>query len=679
MADILNNVKPSTAGDPAALETPNYISQINAGGTLYDIATHHGIKFFNGAADNKGIKWNGITDLEVVIPTIADLVSSPVQFVGTVGSDGTIHKAEGISNDIDVTNPKAGYLVFITANCTFRDEICEAGDMAVHDGSKWNVVTGENQVEIVGVGSNNEANVVLTGDAKKVLTVEGKALKLSIDYAGVNGVLSVSKNAETTVESSGKATVSSKYITFKQGDASTETIGVEHTINVPTALANGNVNFGENAFKVFKDNDISFNEGKFPTPKTNDGAITVDASASNQTITVTEAEDGKVLTGVTLGNAGDYVTSINVVDDDNKVFLTGWHKKSTDAGNSESTAVADFKFVDNVSLGKDTTFYKSLSDTDAAGADVIVSNITAGSATGTFVTGFGKDVTSVVTKITDGSIVVDMSKTDFVNGLGSDTYTGDYDVLTSYEFNAGGLTGGQNTNVFSSATVTEHVLSFETSPVVSSIGTYTAPTFSAKGKKFTKAGVTYTAPTATNSTFETGSVDYTAPTATYKKLGTGTVTLNVDSNEYMWDKKKANKYTAVTKPLGLTSSKANITVDKATITATIPENTVVTEFNAGILPTLKANATGVLSATVDTKLTTNADKFYIVGNESAKLITIPGSYTLGESDTKPADGTSIEVGKSGEIDVTASGKISANSFITDVYVNENKVSDKKNA
>ena len=57
--------------------TANYIKQINAGDATYDIAVEHGIKFFNGS-DGDAILWDGTRPLEVVIPTLADIVANPV-------------------------------------------------------------------------------------------------------------------------------------------------------------------------------------------------------------------------------------------------------------------------------------------------------------------------------------------------------------------------------------------------------------------------------------------------------------------------------------------------------------------------------------------------------------------------------------------------------------------------
>jgi hypothetical protein len=70
----------------------NWISQINAGGEVYDIATHHGITFKDGNGDTTGVTWNGLTDVEIVIPTIQDLIQDPIKFVGTVDEDTTLLK-----------------------------------------------------------------------------------------------------------------------------------------------------------------------------------------------------------------------------------------------------------------------------------------------------------------------------------------------------------------------------------------------------------------------------------------------------------------------------------------------------------------------------------------------------------------------------------------------------------
>jgi hypothetical protein len=107
ISDKTNLTNHTGVVNEAGVAGANWISQINAGGTVYDIATHHGITFVEG---NNGAKtvWNGLTDLEVIIPSITDIVQTPIEFAGTVGADGKITWVNGHSE------AEAGSLVFIT-------------------------------------------------------------------------------------------------------------------------------------------------------------------------------------------------------------------------------------------------------------------------------------------------------------------------------------------------------------------------------------------------------------------------------------------------------------------------------------------------------------------------------------------------------------------------------------
>lgn len=670
MADIIKNETPTTVGDPAALETPNYISQIQAGDTLYDIATHHGIKFRNGVADNTGTTWNGTTDLEVIIPTITELVQSPIQFVGTVGSEGTIVYNEGITGD-----PKSGYLVFITVDCTFNEIACEARDMAIYDGAKWHVVTGENQVEIMGVSQeSNAANVVLTSTAKEVLEVEGKTLKLSVDYSGVGDKLKVSKNSAATFDVSGTATVKSKFITLTAGEGSELTIGEKYSLNIPTGLTSGTVSFGELADKSFltKD-DIKITDGSLPTLKTNAETIGITVESGDLTVVATESESGNVITGAEL-SISNVVTGISEDKNNSKTFLTGWHKKATEG--DESTKTADFKYIETAELGGTTTFFASLADADAQGANTIVSSITGGSVTGKFVTGFGEGITSVVTSITGGDVSL-ATGTGILTGLSTEGDSGE--VVSNCTIDGGELGDATTTNVLGSATVNNHVLSFGTSAVVSEQGTYTKPTITTKYKTFSTSKLQYTAPTITKSNFTTDDVKYTAPAPTYKQLQTGTVNISATPVEFMWNTDTSSAYTPVTSDISLNLAKANITVSKPTITASIPANSVVTGFmTEGALPKVSVGDGTNLSATVGTDLSTETKEFYIVGEDTTKSISIPGAYSLGVSDTQPAEGADyVEVGAAGEMTTTGSASVDKNTYITDVYFDNKSVSVKE--
>ena len=76
MAENINN----TVSEHVNKTSENWISQINAGNVTYDIATHHSITFKDGKGDETGIEWNGLSDLEIVIPNITDMVQSPIVF-----------------------------------------------------------------------------------------------------------------------------------------------------------------------------------------------------------------------------------------------------------------------------------------------------------------------------------------------------------------------------------------------------------------------------------------------------------------------------------------------------------------------------------------------------------------------------------------------------------------------
>lgn len=668
MADIIKNETPTTVEDPTTLK--NYISQIQAGDTLYDIATPHGIKFRNGVADNTGTTWNGTTDLEVIIPTITELVQSPIQFVGTVGSEGTIVYNEGITGD-----PKSGYLVFITVVCTFNEIACEAGDMAIYDGAKWHVVTGENQVEIMGVSQeSNAANVVLTSTAKEVLEVEGKTLKLSVDYSGVGDKLKVSKNSAATFDVSGTATVKSKFITLTAGEGSELTIGEKYSLNIPTGLTSGTVSFGELADKSFltKD-DIKITDGSLPTLKTNAETIGITVESGDLTVVATESESGNVITGAEL-SISNVVTGISEDKNNSKTFLTGWHKKATEG--DESTKTADFKYIESAELKGTTTFFASLTDADTQGDNTIMSGIEGGTVSGTFVTGFGEGITSVVTSITDGGVSL-ATGTGILTGLSTEGDSGE--VVSDCTINGGELGDATTTNVLGSATVNNHVLSFGTSAVVSKQGTYTKPTITTKYKTFSTSKLQYTAPKFTTSKFTTDNVKYTAPTPIYKQLQTGTVNISATPVEFMWNTDTSSAYTAATSNISLNLAKANITVSKPTITASIPANSVVTGFmTEGALPKVSVGDGTKLSATVGTDLSTETKEFYIVGEDTTKSISIPGAYSLGVSDTQPAEGADyVEVGAAGKMTTTGSASVDKNTYITDVYFDNKSVSVKE--
>lgn len=685
MADILNNVKPSTAGDPDALETPNYISQINAGGTLYDIATHHGIKFFNGAADNTGIVWNGITDLEVRIPVITDLVKTPIQFAGTVGADGTISYNPGVEE-----TPKSGYLVFITKDCKFNEIACEAGDMAVYDGSKWNVVTGENQVEILNVGENNIANVVLTATAKDVLTVEGKHLHLSVDYTGVEDVLKIDKNAKVELTAKdGTTTVAPMYIKLTKAADTTSTIGETKTLNIPTKLADGAVTINE---KVLSKKDFTFTAGKLPTIKKNDTAI---AATVNKTLAVGKRGEN--------GTEGDYVATIDkaiksatltqtdtvagatlsfvkrLTKSDGDKFVNGIHVAT---GDEEIAGKGDFVIPGKASMtGK--TFVTGLGDAEAAEGDVL-SSVSVGAVTigkGTdVVTGLDVEKTDasgqVITSVTPNSIAQDASKTWFYSGL-SDAKTTGFDVVTSIEIGDVSLVADAAStlkkSVLETATVNDHVLSFGKVDVSAPVKVSQAKS-TISGKSFIQSGVKLEGFAVKSADLAKGGISQAATTVKYKSFTTGSDVLTyADDVKYYFDKAASSKYTADMGYATFTTVDSVITkntpVLQGEISVSVPTNSVAVDFaDAGTLPSLNIAdvATGALTASVDTALTTAPESF--IALKSAD-INVSGAYSLETPETGEG---AIAIAKAGIYGLTdAHCDIPADSFVTNVSVKKN--------
>ena len=201
----------------------NFIKQIQAGAQTYDIAVAHGLTFTTGA--NTQV-WDGVSDVEVVIPTLSDLVSSPIVFAGTVGSNGTISWASGYR-----APAQKGYLVYITADCTFDGKSCEAGDMAVCTGVEndtpiWSVISGENQVTIKAgtTPASGATEVVLSATAKSVLDVEGKELALKLPTTLLTGV-NVTKNTANQIsfDKGAAADVEAKWITLTYTSAAEDT------------------------------------------------------------------------------------------------------------------------------------------------------------------------------------------------------------------------------------------------------------------------------------------------------------------------------------------------------------------------------------------------------------------------------------------------------------------------
>lgn len=641
--------------------TANYIKQINDGTTTHDIAVEHGITFYNGSSE---ILWDGKQPVEVVIPTLADIVANPVVFAGTVGDNGVISWAGGYSS------PEKGYLVYIQKKCTFGGQTCEPGDMAVYDGKDWQVIQGENQVAIVPAASEDNADVLLTGTLASVLKVEGTDLRLAIDYADVRSKISVSLNAGTTLNvTGGKVPVSGKSINLSQASSTPIDIATAVSIDLPTSLASGDVTIAKN---VFGSDDFHFEPGSFPTISKNTNAITVNASHN---MTVVASGSGSFVTGVDAiksvtfegASVGDaaiaYVSGINRISGTS--FVSGIHAHTTSDGDTP----ADFTVAGVVTAATESnTFATGFGAASTSGE--VVSAVTVGKVTGTFVTGLSGDGTSVLTGVTFGETIEDSTKSWFVTGLADNAA-----AVTDVTFGEVVVTP-QTSSAIVSASVNNHVLSFNTGNFMTSATAALSGT-GVTTKAFTKGGVKLTGFSSTSDTLKTGNVNQAETTISYKSLNTGVVTLSQETVGYHLDKAESNAYEALMgyKKFLLTDAtvtKSGASLSNTGITATIPADSVAVGLNAGTLPTLTIDAPSVtLSGTVGTALTTSSVSWFGV-NSSNREITIPGAYSLVEVSE---GGVEVAVANEAGYNVdSAKVTIDANTYITDVFVDGTQVS-----
>lgn len=586
----------------------NWISQINTGSVTYDIATHHSITFKDGSSDDTGVQWNGLSDLEIVIPSITDIVQTPIEFAGTVGANGTLSW-----NDTHKDGPKDGYLVFVTVDCSFGGKACEAGDMAIYNDGKWNVVSGENQVSIVGATQSDidaaNRTVVAVGAAKDVLVVEGKALALTLDYADLNTNHIEKSYGDKVAVNFKNITVGNAYLKLSQGNGTKVTVGEDVTFKRATALKDGKVTFTGAENLVNGVTFGTFNAGAFPTlNKNGQTTFTVDGGSVNKVA----------------GN--DFVDTVSI---NNVTFV------KADAGDDNKIVV-----VSGITAGEGTEFLKGLHETDAEkneAADFTIKGYVAPTKDGVqFVEGLDGDKSPVVGIKTAGSVKLATGATAVATGFGEAGVTGD--VL------AGVTVTTSSTDVFNSATVTNHVLSFNTTSVTNAVNvdkTY---------KSLAMSGI-----------------DYTDPVLDYGTFKTSGFTKAADVN-YTFDRKKETTYTPETAMWKLNTPALSVThgaysfVDEG-MKATVPADTFVISQNAGTLPSLSEGSVtrATITATVGTELTLADQTIHAVAATGSE-ITLPGAYTLGYG----TEGDGIKVGAAGE----AAGEATVNleGYLKDVNV-----------
>lgn len=641
--------------------TANYIKQINDGKTIHDIAVEHGITFYNGSSE---ILWDGKQPVEIVIPTLADIVANPVVLKGIINIPGDVPSNDNASN---------GDLYYIgTTGKYFTPEVaCEAGDMAIYYDKKWNVISGENQIKLIAPDASTGNKVAALGKAAvDVLDVEGKKLSLAIDYADVRKNVSVSLNPETVVNVlGGKVSVSGKSINLSQAEGTTTDITTAVSIDLPTSLMSGKVTIPDN---VLSSGDFTFKSGSFPTITKNTSAITVNASHN---MSIVASGSGSFVTDIdaiksvsfTSGTSADaaiaYVSGIK--SKTGKSFVSGIHAHGAADGNTP----ADFTVAGVVTAATESNTFATGFGAASTSGDV-VSAVTVGKVTGTFVTGLSGNGTSVVTSVKVGETAQDSTKQWFVTGLADNA-----SAVTGVDFGSVVVTP-QTSNAFVSASVNGHVLSFTTGNFMTSATAALTGT-SVTTKAFTKGGVKLTGFSSTSDTLKTGNVSQEATSISYKSLNTGAVTLSQETVGYHLDKASSTEYDALMGYKKFSFTNATVTTSGASlsntgITASIPVGAVAVGLNAGTLPSLSIGAPSkTISGTVDTTLKTES-KSWLAVNEANKEITIPGAYSLVEVSQ---GGIEVAVAnKSGYNVDNATVTIGKDQFVTDVFVDSSKVS-----
>ena len=638
------------------VSSANYIKQIFDGSVTHDIAVQKGIKFYNGGKDDSvAVTWDGTQELEVVIPTLADIVANPVVLKGVINETGDIP-----------TNPQPGYLVYIgTTGSYFNPAVaCEAGDMAVYYDGKWNVISGENQIQLAADDSGNHS-VVLSETAAKVITVEGKDLSLSVNYADILGKITADGNGEKTIAlKNGKTVISGKYLTLSSTPGVATDITKSVSIDLPTALASGAVTIPN---KVLVSDNFAFTSGSFPTIKKNDTPITVNvshnmtiaASGSGDFVTGVDAiKSARLVNGDSSTNDIAYVADLSAVA--GKSFVNGIHAHTAADGSKDP----DFTVPGVVTAASDVnTFVTGVKDSTSG----LVSSITVGAVTGNFVTGLSKKGTSVLTSVSFGDAGLDTSgeRNWFVTGL-----AGNSKAVTDVNFGSVVVTP-QTSSAIVSASVNNHVLSFTsgtfmTSATASLSGTGTTT------KEFTMGGVKLSGFSSVSDTLTTGSVQQAETKISYKSLTTGAVTLSQGAaTGFHFDKAESAAYSPImgykkVEVVAATPTKSGAVLQETAITATIPAKQVVVGLNAGTLPSLTIAApTGELAGTVGTELTTVSKDWLAVDPDKKK---IAGATTWSLVESSDAAEGSIGFAKAGEYDVKGNTVIEANSFIAAVKV-----------
>ena len=650
MAKRLNNNVIGLVGDSAS----EWINKINDGSKDHSIAVEKGITFFNGKNDDTGVKWDGVQELEVIIPTLADIVSNPVTLKGILDAPSDVPKSA--SN---------GDLYYIgTSGSYFNPAVaCEAGDMAVYYNGAWHVIQGENQVSLAGT------DLSIGTSKTNVITVEGQTLALSLNVGDIDKAIVLTKNpagVDIDLDEGATVTVPSTYVALTQASGSKVTIGVEKSINLPTALADGTVNLTNNT--VLVPDDFTWSAGTLPEASRE--AVSVSIS-HNLSISKANANDGAT---------GDYVTSVDAIGSaviaegtqgdgikyvsgitasTGTTFLTGVHPHTED----DTDAAAFTVYGAVTAAAVDNTFATGFVSATSTDDDAVVSSVTIGGVSGEFVTGLS-NASSVITSVVFGDATLSNDRQWFLTGL-----TEGSKVVTDVNFGTVEVTP-QTSAAVVSASVSNHVLSFTTGNFMTSATAALSGT-GVTTKEFTRGGIALTGFSSSSDVFTKASVIQADSTISYKKLATAAVSLTQSSTAYHYDKAASSVYSEVFGYVKVSTNAASVSKNtpvlaNTTLTGSIAAGNVVTSVSVGTLPSLTiATPATEITGTVGTALTSTPESWYAVA-ESQVSIDVAGAYSL-TSDTSVSGGLTFASAGTYTL-ADGSVTIPANTFVVDVNV-----------
>jgi hypothetical protein len=352
-----------------------------------------------------------------------------------------------------------------------------------------------------------------------------------------------------------------------------------------------------------------------------------------------------------------YVASLSTVN--GKSFISNIHVYSAaDEGKNADLVIPGVPTITDAN-----NIFAYGFDEEAASGDVL-SSINVGAVTGNFVTGLSGNGSSVLTSVTFGDAEQDSTRSWFVTGLEDNAV-----AVTAVSFGSVDVTP-QTSAAVVSASVNNHVLSFSTGNFMTSATAALSGT-GVTTKAFTKGGVKLSGFSSASDTLATGSVSQAATTVSYRSLLSKAVTLTAGTDtKYFFDKENADAFEAVMGYKSIDTTDADVTKSGAAlsntgITVTIPAETVAVGLNAGTLPTFTVNAaTGTLTGSVDTSLTTEDKTWLAIDSEKMAATEIPGGYTLVSVST---GGVAVAEAKTYTVD---GGHIDfeADAFIVDVKV-----------